>query len=63
MPSTNTSFWQAKFDSNVRRDQRTRHALKEMGWRVIVVWECALKADASAAIASIIEDLTGPINS
>ena len=39
-PSTNTEFWQKKFAENVARDQRTEQALKELGWNVIVVWEC-----------------------
>jgi DNA mismatch endonuclease (patch repair protein) len=46
-PKTRLEFWQAKFDANVARDHRTRIALEEMGWRVLVVWECEL-LDAEA---------------
>ena len=42
-PSTNAEFWQKKFAENIARDQRTRQELKELGWNVIVVWECELK--------------------
>lgn len=45
-PSTRTEFWQAKFDSNVRRDKRDRAALETAGWTVFTVWECELKSDA-----------------
>ncbi len=43
-PKSNTDFWQAKFKSNVARDQRNYAALREMGWQVLVIWECEVKA-------------------
>lgn len=42
-PKTRLEFWQAKFAANVARDQRNRMVLEEMGWRVLVVWECELR--------------------
>jgi DNA mismatch endonuclease (patch repair protein) len=42
-PKTRLEFWQAKFDENLARDHRNRIALEEMGWRVLVVWECELR--------------------
>lgn len=44
-PSTNTSFWNEKFRKNVKRDRTEQSALKEMGWKVLIVWECELKKD------------------
>jgi DNA mismatch endonuclease Vsr len=41
-PKTRTEFWQAKFQGNIKRDQRNRRALIELGWRVLEVWECEL---------------------
>ena len=32
-----------KFKRNVERDAREQKELRELGWRVIVVWECELK--------------------
>lgn len=43
MPSTRTEFWQAKISGNVARDVRATALLRETGWRVGTVWECALK--------------------
>jgi len=43
MPSTNVAFWSAKFATNVARDQRQYTQLDEMGWRVLVIWECETK--------------------
>jgi DNA mismatch endonuclease (patch repair protein) len=42
-PKTRVDFWEAKFDANVARDQRTNRELKELGWSVLTVWQCQLK--------------------
>ncbi|BCQ35498.1 MULTISPECIES: very short patch repair endonuclease [Erwinia] len=43
MPATRTAFWQGKIDSNVARDKRYVEELTASGWRVLLVWECALR--------------------
>lgn len=42
-PKTNTAFWEAKFQYNIERDQRNYAKLDEMGWRVLVIWECEIR--------------------
>ena len=42
-PSSNAKFWQEKLDANLERDAANQLALKELGWRVFVLWECELK--------------------
>lgn len=42
-PGTRTEFWREKLDRNVRNDERVGFALKESGWRIAMIWECALK--------------------
>ena len=42
-PKTRQEFWQTKFAANVERDRRNRTDLQQLGWRVIVVWECELR--------------------
>ena len=42
MPSTRVEFWQNKFDRNMARDQANQAELRELGWRVIVLWECEI---------------------
>jgi DNA mismatch endonuclease (patch repair protein) len=39
-PSSNKDFWIRKFRENVARDARNVAALRRLGWRVYVVWEC-----------------------
>ncbi len=43
MPKNRLEFWAAKLNRNRERDQENLEALKSLGWRVIVVWECELK--------------------
>ena len=45
MPRTNTAFWEKKLSRNKERDKEEQRKLAEMGWHIIVVWECQLKAD------------------
>lgn len=42
-PATRSEFWTNKRRSNVERDLRNKSALRKLGWRVIVIWECELK--------------------
>lgn len=42
-PSTNREYWEPKILRNEERDQKNQETLAELGWRVIVIWECQLK--------------------
>lgn len=42
-PSTRPEFWRNRIEGNRTRDQNVLRALDQGGWRVLVVWECALK--------------------
>ena len=46
-PGSRQDFWRAKFEENVDRDQRNVHALLDGVWRVMVIWECALRGTMS----------------
>lgn len=39
-PATNAEFWAVKRGANVSRDRRNQLALKNEGWKVLVIWEC-----------------------
>lgn len=43
LPKTNRQFWLRKLQSNVRRDRRNVRNLLNGGWRVLIVWECAVR--------------------
>ncbi|NLD47365.1 MAG: DNA mismatch endonuclease Vsr [Clostridiaceae bacterium] len=42
-PSSNVEFWKDKLGRNKKRDEKNIAELKNMGWRVIIVWECELR--------------------
>jgi len=44
MPGTNPGFWAKKFRANVRRDVMAAARLLDMGWAVVVLWECDMAA-------------------
>lgn len=54
-PSTNAEFWKEKFAANVQRDAITIQKLHELGWRTVIVWECAIGLGADAGLACDIE--------
>ena len=43
LPKTRTGFWNAKIEKNRERDRLTESNLLAGGWRLAIVWECALK--------------------
>lgn len=42
-PATRTDFWVSKITRNAERDRQAIAALIQAGWRVLVVWECAVR--------------------
>ena len=42
-PKTRFEYWQAKFIRNKTRDAAALAALKEQGWKALIVWECEIK--------------------
>jgi DNA mismatch endonuclease (patch repair protein) len=50
MPATRSDFWDDKLRRNRERDAATLKALELRGWRVLIVWECALKGPLRLAL-------------
>ena len=55
-PKTRKSFWKEKFSRNKERDKQQLEALGNMGWNVVVVWECELKKNNLADLRDRLED-------
>lgn len=49
LPATRPEFWRVKLQANVQRDRCSIDELRAMGWRVLCVWECALREAKGAA--------------
>jgi DNA mismatch endonuclease (patch repair protein) len=43
MPATRAEFWQRKIEATVTRDRLAVADLLAAGWRVLIIWECALR--------------------
>lgn len=43
LPSTNIEYWEKKIADNLKRDERKTRELEELGYRVLIVWQCQLK--------------------
>lgn len=43
VPQTRTEFWTEKINANKIRDHNNTRLLEQQGWRVLTVWECAIK--------------------
>ena len=56
-PKNNADFWKNKIESNVTRDDKNYQQLKELGWKVLIVWECELKQSCQAERLERIVDL------
>jgi len=39
-PATNRERWEKKFKENIERDQRNQDALRQLGWRIVIIWGC-----------------------
>lgn len=42
-PKSNEEYWTKKLLRNKKRDEESKSSLEELGWKVIIVWECELK--------------------
>ena len=61
-PKTRTDFWQEKFDKNVANDIRNQFQLKEMGYNVIVLWECEIVKNYEEVMEHVAKELGPPRN-
>ena len=44
-PSSNTVFWEKKFEENVARDRKNIEKLETLGWKVITIWGCEVNEE------------------
>jgi len=56
-PQTRQDFWRDKINGNARRDAEAISLLLNVGWRVGIVWECALKGRGKRRWPEVIDSL------
>lgn len=42
-PSSQNEFWKQKIEGNIKKDMENNATLSKAGWRIMVIWECAIK--------------------
>ncbi|SDK03688.1 very short patch repair endonuclease [Billgrantia gudaonensis] len=52
LPKSRLDFWLPKLEANRERDKRNEEHLREMGWDVLIIWECELK-DQEALLSRV----------
>lgn len=58
-PSSNVDYWSEKITRNLQRDAANYEALRSMGWKVLIVWECELKKKvADSTLQKLYERIT-----
>lgn len=62
-PKTREEFWRQKIGRNMARDADNSHVLKLSGWRIAVVWECALKGKGRLPLPEVIDSLAAWLSS
>jgi len=53
-PKSRSEFWRDKISGNKIRDARNIDNLTKSGWRILTIWECALKGKHRRSLDNII---------
>ncbi len=61
LPNTRQDFWKKKLEDNAARDRNAIEALQVAGWRVLVIWECALRGRGRRKVAWVLDSAAGYI--
>lgn len=56
-PSTRPDFWKNKINRNVEVDKKNYQKLKQDGWYILTVWECAVKGRGKLSFDKMIEQI------
>ena len=54
-PSTRRQYWQKKLQGNKERDELKTERLLKNGWRVLIIWECAIRGKKRIDFDEVIE--------
>lgn len=49
--------WESKIDGNRRRDLRNHCRLRQMGWKVVRLWEHQVAADIQACVSRVMQQI------
>lgn len=55
-PSSNVKFWRKKIERNREVDRTACEAISVLNWRILIVWECALKGPGRFPVERVIRE-------
>lgn len=50
LPATRQEWWRAKIETNIKRDARITETLSSRSWKILTVWECAIRGRTARGI-------------
>lgn len=62
-PASREEFWRSKISKNSQNDEKACLALQEAGWRILTIWECALKGKTRLSVEEVSEKAARWLNS
>lgn len=62
-PATREAFWKAKIQRNRVVDREAFEALHQAGWRILTIWECALKGRGRKPLDLVLDEACGWLDS
>ncbi|MEE9677055.1 very short patch repair endonuclease [Pseudomonas moraviensis] len=63
VPKTRSAFWIDKIQKNRDRDGLQVNALLVSGWRVLLIWECAVKSAVKGQLPALMDQIVGWLES
>ena len=60
LPGTRAEWWKAKIERTKEKDSEVMEELRQLGWKVIVVWECGLRGkEAGPTLVGVLDGVIG----
>ncbi|MCM1007573.1 MAG: very short patch repair endonuclease [Ruminococcus flavefaciens] len=57
LPKSNIDYWKEKLEKNAKNDAIHIQQIRDMGWNVIILWECELKKDFKGSMNTVVAQL------
>ncbi len=58
-PGRSGPYWDRKISGNIARDKAVDEELRQLGWRVLRLWDFEINDDPEAAARRVAKELTG----
>jgi DNA mismatch endonuclease (patch repair protein) len=56
-PHGNAEYWREKIETNIHRDSLIVFQLQNLGWRVLILWECLFRGKTKMPVAAVAESV------